>query len=547
MALMRAYFGNAVSKRDFRVQLRGNRSVVILGVYLVLLIAISLLVYNESTSRGMSLAQAQEGLRGFYATVMGLVAFAAVAIATATGATAIVMEAQRRQLELVTMTAAPPRYLLVGKLVSSFRYTWMILALSLPVAASCVVLGGATWTAVLLTYVLISLQALLGAAIGLAISCHVNRPTAAIGWSFAAVILYGVLASAFSAGAAFTGAARTFGGRGGVGTVPYTVLLSPASIALPEFVDTSWPVFGVAVPNILLAGAILLLVVRYLLHVGGLAIGHRSPKAIARFRLDSLLTVFLLNVGLGATIAGTYSAATSVVATVSSARSSAASLASLPPPTIAFGWFMTLVLMTTVPNLATYGFDGLKMVRPDGLARLRETLTGRPSGALPYAWSVVLAGVVGHIAGFALALAGLPGTSVGGFTGLVVGEFLYGTLFLMALALALWGATRYFASAFTGAKPAATLGVAFAFLLVLGPAALLAFGQVAGFSGTELSGWDLFLLRPFSRTLANGSWTYVTHGLFLLALGVALAAASERRRRRNQSLPPKLYRVPHAT
>lgn len=540
MAFVRTYLGNAVSKRDFRVQLRGSRSVVILGVYLFLLIAISLFVYAQSTSQGMSLAQAQEGLRGFYATVMGLVAFAAVAIATATGATAIVMEVQRRQLELVTMTAAPPRYLLVGKLVSSFRYTWMILALSLPVAASCVVLGGATWTAVLLTYVMISLQALLGAAIGLAISCHVNRPTAAIGWSFAAVVFYGFVATTASVGAAVSGVGRAVSGRG-VGTIPYTVLLSPASIALPEYMDTSWPVFGVAVPNILLAGLIVLLIVRYLLHVGGLAIGHRSPKTIARFRLDSLLTVFLLNLGLGATVAGTYSAALSSFSSATSVPGySGPSTSSLPPPTVALGWFMALTLMAVVPNLSTYGFDGLRLARPDGLVKPRETLSGRPSGGLPYALLLVLGGTLGHIGGFSLSLSGLPGTSLGPFAGLVAGEFLYGALFLMAFAFALWGATRYFASGLTGAKAAATLGVAFAFLLVFGPVALLAFGQVEGFGGTEVSGWDLFLLRPFTRTLASGQWTYATHGLFLLVLGFALALASERRRVRVAALPPKL-------
>ena len=177
--LRRTYLGNAVSVRDFRVGLRGNRSALLLVLYLFLLIAVSLLVYDSSTSN-VTLSQAQQNLRGFYAAIMGMVAFSACSIATATGATAIVMEVQRRQLELVTMTAAPPRYLLVGKLVSSFRYTWMVLILSLPVTASCVVLGGATWTSVVLSYVLISFFALLCAAIGLAVSTHSDKPTGAV-------------------------------------------------------------------------------------------------------------------------------------------------------------------------------------------------------------------------------------------------------------------------------------------------------------------------------------------------------------------------------
>ncbi len=516
------YLGNAVSRRDFRVQLRGNRSVVILGVYLLLLIGISLLVYNDSTARGMSLAQAQQGLRSFYSTAMGMVAFSACAIATATGATAIVMEAQRRQLELVTMTAAPARYLLVGKLVSSFRYTWMVLALSLPVAASCVVLGGATWTAVLLTYVLISLQAMLCAAIGLAISCHVNKPTAAIGWAFAAAFLYGFVATSFSVGAAVRTATSVYGGRGAV-SVPFTVLLSPIAIVTPETVDTSGAVFSVAVPNIVLAGAVILLAVRYLLHVGGLALGHRSPRAIARFRLDSLLTVFLLNLGLGARVAGLFASLRS--ATSSSPTYSATG----PPPTIFYGWFLALALMATVPTISTYGYDGLRLARPDGLVRLRETLSGRPSGALPYAVLLVLAGAFGHVGGL----------WIGGELG-AAGEFLLAAPFLVAFAFAIWGGTRWAASGLGGAKAAATLGAGLAFLLVFGPVALLAFGQVEGFTGTGASAWDLFPLRPFVRSVGNGLWTYFTHGLVLFALGLLLALASERRRRAAEALPPKV-------
>ncbi|RYG69246.1 hypothetical protein EON77_14850, partial [bacterium] len=378
--LRRTYFGNAVSVRDFRVGLRGNRSALLLALYLFLLIAVSLLVYDSSTSR-TTLSQAQDNLRSFYAAIMGMVTFAACSIAAATGATAIVMEVQRRQLELVTMTAAPPRYLLVGKLVSSFRYTWMVLILSLPITASCVVLGGATWTSVVLSYVLISFFALLSAAIGLAVSTHAKKPTAAVAWAFAGVLLYAIASVPLAGYGAATGGASAL--RGGSGaSAPFTLLLSPGAVAYAPFLDTTTTLWGVTIPNIVLACGAILLLVRYLLHVGGLAISHRDSRTIALFRIDSLVTLGLVTLGIGAAIGPIFGG--------SSFRPFGTSTVPTIPTGIFWGWTLVTILLSVVPTVSAYGFDGLKRSRPDATFRWREALSGRPSGALAYTLLLVL-------------------------------------------------------------------------------------------------------------------------------------------------------------
>jgi len=52
------------------------------------------------------------------------------------------MERQHGPWILVFSAPVAPRYYLVGKTIAVYRYIWMLLILSLPVTAACVVLGG---------------------------------------------------------------------------------------------------------------------------------------------------------------------------------------------------------------------------------------------------------------------------------------------------------------------------------------------------------------------------------------------------------------------
>jgi hypothetical protein len=146
--------GNASSMRDFRVQLRGSRSVLLFGAYLLSLITIALLVYSSAIRNGtsVSIVEAQSSLQSFYATVIGLLGGMICLVTPALCATSILTERQRKSLDLVFSAPVSPKYYLVGKMLSSYRYIWMLLVLSLPVTAACVVLGGATWRDVLLGY-----------------------------------------------------------------------------------------------------------------------------------------------------------------------------------------------------------------------------------------------------------------------------------------------------------------------------------------------------------------------------------------------------------
>ncbi|MEA2552748.1 MAG: hypothetical protein QOJ65_924, partial [Fimbriimonadaceae bacterium] len=144
------YADNATSRRDFRAQLRGNRSFILWMIYLAMLIGLGMLNYSQSVDRGqVSVVQAQAWLQNFYEMIMVLLAAMITLVAPALAATAIVIEKERRSLDLLFSAPVKPKVLLVGKMLSAYRYTWMLLVLSLPVTAVCVVLGGATWSEVL--------------------------------------------------------------------------------------------------------------------------------------------------------------------------------------------------------------------------------------------------------------------------------------------------------------------------------------------------------------------------------------------------------------
>src|SRR3954454_12638649 len=94
---LNVYFRNATAVRDYRVQLRGNRAVILWAVYLIVLIGFGMLTYSAAASQQqMSVVEAQRSLNNFYNQVMYLLSAVMVLIAPALTATAVIAERQRK-------------------------------------------------------------------------------------------------------------------------------------------------------------------------------------------------------------------------------------------------------------------------------------------------------------------------------------------------------------------------------------------------------------------------------------------------------------------
>ncbi|OWU66257.1 MAG: hypothetical protein CBB60_000430, partial [Armatimonadetes bacterium Cent15-Ar3] len=182
--LRRTYFGNATATRDQRVQLRGSKAVVLFTLYLIIMALVLYIAYDSAIGySSRSLATAQSNLQGFYWATIACLGVVVTIVAPAVGAFAIVTERQRRSLDLVFSAPVEPKFYLVGKLISAYRYVWLLLILALPFCAVSVTLGGTTWIQLFITFLLFSFYGLICVAFGLLLSSMSSRPIPALCWT----------------------------------------------------------------------------------------------------------------------------------------------------------------------------------------------------------------------------------------------------------------------------------------------------------------------------------------------------------------------------
>lgn len=191
---IRPLWANPIVTRDLRVQLRGTRSYWHQAAYLLLLGLLAEVGYATATSgygtHGMSVVQVQERLQVFYYFIFMTLATLVCLIAPALTAASITTERQRLSLDLLVTTPLSASELLVGKLVSSVAFLALLLTLSLPASALCVILGGATLGDVLQVYTLLAIDGLVFAAIGLYFSCAVRASLLALIWTYLSLIAF---------------------------------------------------------------------------------------------------------------------------------------------------------------------------------------------------------------------------------------------------------------------------------------------------------------------------------------------------------------------
>jgi hypothetical protein len=503
------YLDNATSKRDYRVQLRGNRSVILFGTYLVVLIGVGMIVYATTASAGdIEVVEAQRKLRDFYGVVMALLGGLVSLISPALTATTVVAERQRRSFDLIFSAPVTPKYFLVGKMMSTYRYTWMLLILSLPVTAACVVLGGASWSDVLVAYLLLSLHGFMLTAIALLMSTISPKPVSAVLWSYIASIGYLMLTAMGGSFAAFSG----FMGSG-TKEAPFFSTLNPFFV---QYTSETYTVVGpYHVPNwaftILIAG----LVSKICLLAAGAVLSPRPEFEIRSLRLHLIayMSAFLVYLTWALSSTGVWSL---------NANNAGLDLFWAVSPMFLF-----------MPFLSTFGVDTERRYWPNGAFSIRHILDGTPAGGLPFAILFILTSAASLAVGFWFGSHSVPNINFAGWM-----------LYVVAFWTLFWSIGRYASSTFVGLRSSRALQFAgFVFLVVL-PIPFLASVTNATLSSKESSLWDLFPLRPLFLDHPQSDSMATAWGFGILIVAIVIGVIAENKTRRKMALLSERYDQP---
>jgi ABC-type transport system involved in multi-copper enzyme maturation permease subunit len=426
---LKVYAANPVVMRDLRAQMRGARSYWYIGGYLILLGLLAVAGYAQATGQSLNPAQwdnntgrnivdAQSNLEAFYIFIFGTLALMVTLIAPALTAASVVGERQRQSFDLLVTTPLSSGQLLIGKLVSSIAFLGLLLLLSLPASALCILLGGATPADVLRVYFLLAVDGIVLSAIGLYFSCAVRVPLLATVWTYVAVAAFFFVTGA--AGMLTAGSQMTFA-------------LTPAvSIMWLNPLMTIAPAATGNTPQLLLHLAIFLgiatLILRLLLAAATYRLGLFGAQSGVSLRRQSLV------------LAGILTAFLSHGMTKLMFEGEARTFLSMKP---SYGSLMLAVLMVVLPFLpslfvphspdeAPPGRTTETAPNPEhqGIFDVRRLFRPEHSGALPWYVAFVLTVMVASVAG------ALP-YGVQGISLLLTGGF-----YLLGIGLVAWSLSR---------------------------------------------------------------------------------------------------------
>ncbi len=493
------YFGNAAAVRDFRVQLRGNRAVILWTFYLLVLIGFTMLVYSgRSSGNHTSIVNAQSDLRNFYQSIMILLAVMINLIAPALTAGSIVMERQRRSLDLVFSAPVTVKYYLVGKMVSSYRYVWMLLVLSLPITSACVVLGGATWTDVLGAYIILSFNALIYTSIALLLSTLSRQPVSAVVWSYFASIIYSIFTSMMSTASV----AMSMSGMSRSLEAPFLVTLSPYFVvqAAPTFTR----IYGYEVPNWILGGITAILFSKIMLLAAGSAMSGFGAKETISLRIHGIIYA-----ALGSALIAYGSLPTMSIVRSATVSTPAGRQAWTYAMDLAFGW-MLVPLVVFIPFFTCYGADAERRFWADGSLRIRNMLIGTPSGGLPYTLTLVAAIYCGIVFTYSQLNASWPSSAI-----------LFWALTFWAF---MWSLGRLSSSFNMGLRAARSLHFTLMMTFIALPVPF--FSAMGAFSSSNAGIWDIYILRPLIGAEDNRQTAWV-YGVLMLAATLIVTYIAE--------------------
>ncbi len=428
--LRRTYFGNATATRDQRVQLRGSKAVVLFTLYLCIMALVLYIAYDSAMgASSRSLATAQSNLQGFYWATIGCLGVVITIVAPAVGAFAIVTEKQRRSLDLVFSAPVEPKFYLVGKLISAYRYVWLLLILALPFCAVSVTLGGTTWIQLFIAFLLFSFYGLVCVAFGLLLSAMSSKPIPALCWTYCAIGAYWF----FTIYMMMMGIA---GGAGGRGSSPFSSIspfMAICPLTFPFQGGQSTLIFGREIPVWIVSIVEHLLAIKLIILGAGSIMSPSDGREIKALRIHGLVYFAVLAAFVGWGAAAATSINLGYTTTGISSSSQSASILGR-----ALAGLLSVTGICLVPYLSTFGVNDYRRYKFNGLFDVRKLFTGTVAGNLPYLLAFAFAGSIGFLWGTTVDVSGTVLAMAGGKSKTVVTglALLTEPMFLMYLLLA---------------------------------------------------------------------------------------------------------------
>ena len=185
----------AIGVKELRGRMRGRRAFISVTIYVLIVAGFAWMVGRilEDSARQQfafnpQFQSASIG-RGIFAALMFLQTLMISILAPASTAGTISGERERQTLDLLAVTPISSVAIVVGKLLSSLTWVFVLITASIPVAALVFVYGGVAPDDLIRGYVMLFVTAIAFGALGTFFSALVRRSGAATGLTFVGVLI----------------------------------------------------------------------------------------------------------------------------------------------------------------------------------------------------------------------------------------------------------------------------------------------------------------------------------------------------------------------
>ena len=182
---------NPIFESSARRRMRTLRTPLVMTAYTGSLLAFTFGSLGVFLGQGVTVTQMRLGTE-WYIWLTALEFLLTVLVAPALSAGSIAGERERQTMDLLLVTGAGARRIVMGKLMESFAFLSLLILCGMPVMALACVLGGVTLLQVLMTTVWLLVIALEALAVGMAVSVLCRRSLTAILGAYLAVFALGI-------------------------------------------------------------------------------------------------------------------------------------------------------------------------------------------------------------------------------------------------------------------------------------------------------------------------------------------------------------------